>query len=437
MPGAEERLRQILEWAGLPFDESPWVGGNYGPYRQSERLDIYRKYAEELLTNGLAYRCFCTQQELARMRAEQSARGLDPKYNGRCRTLTQEQVQHRLDQGQPHVIRQRLPEDRAVSFADTIRGEISFNTRELDDQVLIKSDGFPTYHLAHVVDDHLMEISHVLRGEEWISSAPKHILLFEAFGWSAPQYSHLPLILNTNRQKLSKRSGDVSAFVEEFRDQGVLPGALINYIALLGWHPEGDREIYDFGELAELFDLGRVGKAGAVFDATKLFHLNGVYIRSLPEELYLMQSRRYLEEAHIPISSVAEAVLDRILLMLRDRITRFSEIPEQVIPMIRDDFDYDNEADQELRRPGTTELLLAIAAALSQISEFSGMTFKDAVTTTGKQLSRKGRDLWMPVRAALTGRVHGPDLNQIADILGKEACLRRLRRIVARSGLTC
>jgi len=437
VPGAEERLRQILEWAGLHFDESPWTAGDYGPYRQSERLDIYRKHADELLAKGLAYLCFCSQEELARMRADQSARGIDPKYDGRCRNLTRDQVQHRLDQGQSYVIRQMLPRNRTVGFLDAIRGEISFNTRELDDQILIKSDGFPTYHLAHVVDDHLMEISHVLRGEEWISSAPKHILLFEALGWSPPQYSHLPLILDTNRQKLSKRSGNVSAFVEEFRDQGVLPQALINYIALLGWHPEGDREIYDFAELVDLFDLARVGKAGAVFDPTKLFHLNGMYIRSLPESQYLAQARSYMPEAYIPISGVAEGILDRILLMVRDRITRFSEIAEQVSPLIRDDFDFEYEAEQELRRPGTSDLLLAIAAALSGTQDFNGTAFKDAVTAAGKQHSRKGRDLWMPVRAALTGRVHGPDLNQIADILGKEASVGRLRNAVARRGLTC
>jgi nondiscriminating glutamyl-tRNA synthetase len=429
VPGAEKQLQTILEWAGLQFDESPWLGGNYGPYRQSERLPIYQKYAMELLDKNQAYRCFCTQEDLARMRAEQAARGEDPKYDGRCRALTPNQIQGNLDQGLSHVIRQKLPENHTVTFTDAIRGEISFDTRELDDQVLLKSDGFPTYHLAHVVDDHLMEISHVLRGEEWISSAPKHILLFEAFGWQPPKFAHLPLILDTNRQKLSKRSGVMSAFVEEFRDQGVLPEALINYIALLGWHPEGDQEVFGFDELVELFDLSRVGKAGAVFDAAKLFHLNGVYIRHLPLPQYLSEARSHLTEAAISASGVPDDKIDRILLIVRDRITRFSEIPQQVFPLITDDFDFEDEAIPVLQVPGTIELLSTIAVTLSNHADFNGLVFKDAINSVGKQLSRKGRDLWMPVRVALTGRVHGPDLNQIADILGKETCLRRLRRV--------
>jgi nondiscriminating glutamyl-tRNA synthetase len=429
VPGAEKQLQTILEWAGLQFDESPWLGGNYGPYRQSERLPIYQKYAMELLDKNQAYRCFCTQEDLARMRAEQAARGEDPKYDGRCRALTPNQIQGNLDQGLSHVIRQKLPENHTVTFTDAIRGEISFDTRELDDQVLLKSDGFPTYHLAHVVDDHLMEISHVLRGEEWISSAPKHILLFEAFGWQPPKFAHLPLILDTNRQKLSKRSGVMSAFVEEFRDQGVLPEALINYIALLGWHPEGDQEVFGFDELVELFDLSRVGKAGAVFDSAKLFHLNGVYIRHLPLPQYLSEARSHLAAAAISASGVPDDKIDRILLIVRDRITRFSEIPQQVFPLITDDFDFEDEAIPVLQVPGTIELLSTIAVTLSNHADFNGLVFKDAINSVGKQLSRKGRDLWMPVRVALTGRVHGPDLNQIADILGKETCLRRLRRV--------
>ena len=429
--GAEEQLQTILEWAGLSFDESPWIGGNYGPYRQSERLDIYQKYAQQLLDNDLAYRCFCTPEDLERMRAGQVARKDDPRYDGRCRRLSPDQIRAYMDQGRSFVVRQKLPEHQTVAFSDVIRGKITFNTDTLDDQVLIKSDGFPTYHLAHVVDDHLMQISHVLRGDEWISSAPKHILLFEALGWEPPSYAHLPLILDTNRHKLSKRSGDVSAFVEEFRDQGVLPQALINYIALLGWHPEGDQEIFDFDDLVELFDLDRVGKAGAVFDATKLFHLNSVYIRNLPDGQYISHSREYLSNAGVSIDGIAEDRINSMLLMLRDKITRFSDIPDIVIPYLHDDVEFEAEAAEMLAVPGTGELLMKISTVLIDTAEFDGDVFKGVVNSVGKQLSRKGRDLWMPVRAALTGRTHGPELHRIVDVLGKNTCVKRLQAAAA------
>jgi nondiscriminating glutamyl-tRNA synthetase len=427
VPGAEEHLRDILTWAGLTFDESPWIGGEFGPYRQSERLSLYQGYAQKLLDNGNAYRCFCRPEESEQRRAKQVSRGEDLGYDGRCRRLTSDEIENNLAKGLPYIIRQKLPQDQTVTFNDMIRGEISFHTKELDDQVLLKSDGFPTYHLAHVVDDHLMKITIVLRGEEWISSAPKHILLFEAFGWEPPRFAHLPLILDANRQKLSKRSGDVSAFVEEFRDQGVLPEALVNYIALLGWHPEGDEEVFDFEKLVELFDLDRVGKAGAVFDSTKLFHLNGVYIRNLPDSQYISIARKQLINAGVATSGVSEETIDQMLIMIRDRISRFSEIPQMIQPILSDQVEYEADAMQVMTVPGTKELIVEIAEVLSDTSEFNGAVFKDAIKEVGKRLSRKGPDLWMPVRVALTGRLHGPDLHRIAEILGKESSVKRLR----------
>ena len=425
--GAEEKLQQELEWVGLIFQESPWLGGKYAPYHQSERVALYQEYAQKLLDSDLAYRCFCTQQDLERMRAEQTARGQLPRYDGRCRRLKPEQVQAFIDQGHSYVVRQKIPFQQSVSFHDLIRGDIQFDSKMLDDQVLIKSDGFPTYHLAHVVDDHLMEITHVIRGEEWIPSTPKHILLFQAFGWTPPYYAHLPLILDTNRQKLSKRSGDTSAFVEEFRVMGILPEALINYLVLLGWHPQGEQEIFSYDELTELFDLDRVGKAGAVFDINKLLHLNGVYIRNLPEQKYLSMSQEALITSEFTPIGISEQKIQQMLLMVRDSVTRFSDLSELLTPYLHDTVSIDPDAVSNLTAPGTKELLSRIAEMISSSSDFNGVSFKDAVNTIGKELSRKGKDLWMPVRVALTGRNHGPELYRIAELLGKDTCVNRIR----------
>jgi nondiscriminating glutamyl-tRNA synthetase len=427
VPGAEEQLRQDLEWAGLEFDESPWNDGEYGPYRQSERLSIYQEYARKLVDEGVAYRCFCTLEDLERMREDQVARGTLPRYDGRCRRLTPEQVQEKLERKLPFVIRQKIPANRTVVFEDLVRGEIRFETRDLDDHVLLKSDGYPTYHLAHVVDDHLMEVSMVVRGEEWISSAPKHILLFEALGWSAPPYAHLPLILDTERRKLSKRAGDVSAFVEEFRREGFLPQALINYVALLGWHPGGDRELFTFDELSELFDIDRVGKAGAVFDISKLLHINGIYIREMPEDEYISQCRHRLAVSDISADTNTESQLENLFLLIRDNVSKFSDVPDLLRPYVHETEDMELEARLALDGPGIKDLLTEVADAVSRCEGFDGLVFKGVVKAVGKELSRKGRDLWMPIRAALTGRTHGPELHRIAEILGKESIVKRLR----------
>ncbi|HIE03586.1 MAG TPA: glutamate--tRNA ligase, partial [Candidatus Latescibacteria bacterium] len=272
--GALEDILEGLRWLGLDWDE--------GPYFQSERVEIYRRHADVLLERGWAYRCFCSPERLERMRREQQARGEPPKYDRRCRDLPPDEVKGRVEAGEPNVIRLKVPLEGETKFVDLIRGEIVFRNSELDDLILLKSDGFPTYHLASVVDDHLMGITHVLRAEEWISSTPKHVLLYEAFGWEPPNFAHLPLILGPDKSKLSKRHGATALL--DYRDKGYLPEAMANFLALLGWSPGDGREKLSGEEMIEEFSLEGMGKRGSVFDETKLEWLNGLCIRELPPE---------------------------------------------------------------------------------------------------------------------------------------------------------
>ena len=281
--GAVENLIKALNWAGLNYDEGPEIGGNYGPYLQSERLDIYKKHADELIEKGKAYYCFCTPERLKELKEEQEKQKLpQAKYDKHCIHLSKDEVDKNLAAGIPKVVRLNVEENQTIQFDDIVRDHVEFESNNVDDQVLIKSDSFPTYHLANVVDDHLMRITHVIRGEEWLSSTPKHVLLYDAFGWERPVFAHLPLLLNPDRSKLSKRQGDVA--VEDYRDKGFLKEALINFVALLGWNAGDDKEYYYMDELINSFSLERVNKAGAVFDLQKLNWLNAEHLRKKSNE---------------------------------------------------------------------------------------------------------------------------------------------------------
>ena len=281
--GAETDLIHMLEWAGIELDEGPEIGGDFGPYRQSERLEIYRQHVRKLLDEDHAYPCFCSTERLDNLRDEQRANGETPRYDGLCRRLKKEESARRVVSGETHVVRMKIPEiPETLVLNDLIRGRVSIETSQTEDQVIVKSDGFPTYHLAVVVDDHLMQITHVVRGEEWLPSFPKHLLLYRYFGWDPPEFAHLPLILNSDRTKLSKRQGDVA--VEDFRDQGFLAETLVNFISLLGWSPADDRELFTLAELIEEFSFGRVNKSGSVFDREKLNWMNQQYIQNLDQQ---------------------------------------------------------------------------------------------------------------------------------------------------------
>jgi glutamyl-tRNA synthetase len=275
--GAVDNLIDTLRWSGLDYDEGPGKEGSYGPYIQSERLDIYKQHVDELIKKHKAYNCFCSSERLLELKKEQEKNKQQSMYDKRCLFLPPDEVKKNLDSGSPYVVRMNVEKDNIVTVNDLIRGTVEFNSNTIDDQILLKSDGYPTYHLANVVDDHLMAISHVIRGEEWLPSTPKHVLLYESFGWEKPAFAHLPLLLNPDKSKLSKRQGDVA--VEDYRSKGYLKDALVNFVLLLGWNPGDEKEFFDLNEMIELFSLERVNKSGAVFNIEKLNWLNAEHLR--------------------------------------------------------------------------------------------------------------------------------------------------------------
>ena len=415
---ALKNLLSTFERLNIDFDEGPHIGGDFGPYVQSERLDIYNRHSEQLMSVGKAYKCFCTPERLEEVRKYLQSLGRTPMYDGRCRELSAKESSDRAE-NEPYVVRMKIPENTNVQFTDGVRGGISFDTSEIDDQVLLKSDGYPTYHLANVVDDHLMGITDVIRGEEWLTSTPKHILLYEYFGWEKPVFHHLPLLLNPDKSKLSKRQGDVA--VEDFLDKGYLPEALINYVALLGWHPANDQEFFTVDGLISAFSMDRVSKSGAVFDLKKLRWLNKEHLKNLSYDEFIVRSKKYFPEAFDFNSELNRKITG----VIRERIERFSDIPGELEHF---------SGKRELPKTGeeyvtiTTEsfgkLSKALIYEISQIADWNAESFKTVLKSAGKIAGVKGKDLFMPIRIALTGQNHGPELALIAEALGKEKFIK-------------
>ena len=328
--GAIENMIRVLKWAGIEHDEGAMLTndgklvqrGDYGPYIQSERLEIYQKYIKQLIEKGHAYYCFCSKERLEDLREEQKAKGLTPKYDGKCRQYSLEEAQKRIEAGEDYVVRLKLPENQDILFEDLIRGTVVVNTNDLDDQVLMKADGYPTYHFAVVVDDHLMGITHVIRGEEWVISTPKHVYLYQAFGWPVPKFVHLPNILNKDKKKLSKRQGDVA--VEDFRKKGYLPEGLVNYLALVGWSPEDNQEIFQMEELIQKFSLDRVSKSGGIFDIDKLNWINAHHIKEAsPERLAQLARPHLIDAGYLTEQEAAEKEewIAEMMAVLKERIS--------------------------------------------------------------------------------------------------------------------
>ncbi|MBU4431955.1 glutamate--tRNA ligase, partial [Patescibacteria group bacterium] len=340
--GAIEGLLDILNWVGLTFDEGPHLGGDYGPYVQTERMDIYKKYLEELLATGKAYYCFCTSERLDAMRAEQQANKLPPRYDRHCRNLSKEDVEKRIAAGEPYVVRHKLPLDGEITVHDELRGDITVQFKEVEDYVLIKSDGIPTYQFASVVDDHTMKTSHVLRAEEWIPSLPKNIQLYNDFGWEPPKFVHMSLTLNKDGGKLSKRQGDVA--VEDYRAKGYLQEALINFSALLGWHPKDDQEILTLDEIISKFNYKDMGVKGAIFDLDKLDYYNGYYIRQKPIAELVELCKPFLAE-NLKLTNNSYKKTDEFLTKVvkseQERLKKLIEIGELTEFLFKDEIEYD------------------------------------------------------------------------------------------------
>jgi glutamyl-tRNA synthetase len=428
--GAAEKIYDGLKWAGLQYDEGPDIGGPCGPYVQSQRLEIYRQHADALIKNNKAYYCFCTPETLEQMRQEQIAKKQAPKYDRRCLKLSPEEIKKKLDDRKPHVIRMKIPENRVMEFNDLVRDKVAYNTNELNDQVLLKSDGYPTYFLAAVVDDHLMQISHVTRTEEWLSSTPKLILLYEYFGWEAPQWAHLPLLLNTDKSKMSKRKGDVA--VEDYIKKGYLAVALVNYLAFLGWNPGTEKEIYsENGDLKELlqnlqqdFSLERVHKAGAVFNTAKLNWYNGYYIKKLGNAELLEKCRPYLpaganfnDEQLIKMLDL-EKERSQTLVAIRESVKFYFAPPRYEKELLR----WKKMTDHKVKE--SLEIAQKIFASITD-NDFNAKNLSGILLAEAEKIGDRGVLLW-PLRAALSGQKNSPPPFEIAEILGKKECFKRI-----------
>jgi len=414
--GAEQQILEALEWLGLRWDE--------GPFKQSQRLPIYKKYTEELVEKGTAYYCFCTEARLEDLRKKLQEGGLAPRYDGLCRRLDKEEAKKRINK-EEHVIRLAVPHEGVTHFNDLIRGEINFENSLLDDQVLLKSDGFPTYHLAVVVDDHLMEITHVLRAEDWISSTPKHLLLYEAFGWEPPVFGHLPLLRETDRSKLSKRHGSVG--ILEFKEEGYLPEALLNFLALLGWsHPQG-KELFPLDEFIANLDLARISPTGPVFDREKLDWMNGEYIRAMETKILAERLVNYLKKYRG--LEVDQAFLVKIVPLARERIKKLGEF-EELAGFFFKDIAWSKEMFFQKGETGESskERLAVVKDFFSKEPVWEAQVLEEKVRGLAKEHAWETPKLFMLLRVAVTGQTVSPPLFESMEILGKEKVLARLEK---------
>ena len=439
--GAVEGMLSAMNWAGVNHDEGVMLSddnkvvqnGDCGPYIQSERLDIYKEHIKTLIDKGDAYYCFCSRSRLDRIREQQKNEGLDPKYDGHCRELSQEEIQDKLDKGEDYVIRMKLPENKSITFNDIVRGKVSIHTSDMDDQVLIKADGFPTYHFAVVVDDHMMDITHVIRGEEWLTSTPKHVLLYHMLGWKAPTFVHLPNILNADRKKLSKRQGDVA--VEDFRNKGYLPEALVNYIALVGWSPEDNKEIFSMPELIEAFSLERVSKSGGVFDTAKLNWVNSHYIKEADTQRLVDLASKFVIKEKLMSEQEVKANNEWLLLAMdtvKDRLDYLAQFPEEIKSFLNSAMpEIEDEAKEFMKLEHMMELAdeleAKITAADTITPDFVSAMFKEIQ----KEKGIKGKNLFMGTRVIITGQNHGPDIPMVLSLLGKEKALSRIEQAKA------
>ncbi|QLH53701.1 MAG: Glutamate--tRNA ligase [Candidatus Kapaibacterium sp.] len=422
--GSVENLIKTLTWAGIEFDEGPHIGGPYGPYYQSQRLEIYRKHADLLIEKGWAYYAFDTPEELeeARQKSPHHEFKYD-RYSMRNQfTLGIEKTHELISQGVPYVIRLKVPDNQEIQFYDIIRGEISVNSKDVDDQILLKSDGYPTYHLANVVDDHLMEITHIIRGEEWLPSVPKHILLYNAFGWEIPKLAHLPLLLNKDRTKLSKRQGDVA--VEDYIAKGYFPEAFVNFIALLGWNPSADREIYSVQELIDKFELEKVNKAGAIFDVVKLDAINAKYLYSKPIDELASEFRFWVEQRGY--FNLSDEYLRKVVALLRERVKKLPEIIDFAPYMFEKPKQYDLEYFKKHWSDTTKEHLENILNLLRTIEDFTHQTVHDEVLKYLNERNLKLKEVIHPLRLAITGLSYGAGMFETMEVLGKDEVIQRL-----------
>jgi glutamyl-tRNA synthetase len=422
--GATDVIYNTLKMAELQHDEGPDIDGPYGPYVQSERKKIYIEWAKKLVELGGAYYCFCSKERLAEKKAACEAAGQVYKYDRHCLSLSREQVEEKLAKGEPYVIRQKMPDTGSTSFDDAVYGTITVENSTLEDQVLLKSDGLPTYNFANVIDDHLMNITHVVRGNEYLSSAPKYNLLYAAFGWEVPTYVHVPLILKSSGQKLSKRAGDPS--FEDLMSMGYLIEAIINYVALLGWSPGGTQEIFSLKELEEAFDIKGISKSPAIFDINKLNWMNGEYIRKLSPEKFHELAKPYYK-----VLPEGKADLFKVSKLLQPRTEVLNTIPDNIDFLIElPDYDVSMYVHKKMKTTLENSLgsLKEAIPVLEGLSEWNNEAIWEALIAKTGELGIKNSQMLWPVRTAVSGKQATPGgATELAEILGKEETLRRIR----------
>ena len=429
--GAVDNLIKALKWAGLNYDEGPDNPGNYGPYIQSLRLDIYKQHADELIKNKKAYYCFCNPERLQKLREEQEKQKLpQAKYDKHCLHLSIDEVVKNLEAGVPYVVRLNVEPGITIKFDDIIRGQVEFESNNVDDQVLIKSDGYPTYHLANVVDDHLMKITHVIRGEEWLSSTPKHVLLYDSFNWERPAFAHLPLLLNPDKSKLSKRQGDVA--VEDYRDKGYLKDALINFVALLGWNAGDDKEFYYPDELIGSFTLERVNKSGAVFDLQKLNWLNAEHLRKMKDQDILSLLKTDIKSSEYSSNNFTDDYLLLVIQSMKERVSFVKEFITTCPYFYKMPDSYEQKSIEKNWKEETPSHLLKLKDAFAQLDNPTRSDYEQALTIVSEELNVGKGKLIHPLRLALSGQSTGPGMFDLLYILGKTEVLKRIDLIVDR-----
>ncbi|MGL5978002.1 MAG: glutamate--tRNA ligase [Erysipelotrichaceae bacterium] len=425
--GGEASQLENLAWLGIHPDESPLnPNPKYAPYRQMERLDIYQGVVNQLLEQGFAYKCFCTAETLAEEKERQEAQGIAPMYNRTCAHLTAEEVAEKEAQGLPFVIRAKVPADVTYTFEDMIRGTVSFESKDIGDWVIVKSNGIPTYNFAVVVDDHTMEISHVFRGEEHLSNTPKQLMIYQMMGWVAPTFGHMTLIVNEQRKKLSKRDESIMQFVSQYKEEGYLPEAMFNFLSLLGWSPEGEEEIFSHDTLVSIFDEKRLSKSPSMFDKAKLIWVNNRYIKDLPLEAVVAISKPFLAQAY-DLSTKSDAWVESLIGLYHDQMSYGKEIIELTSLFFKTEFALDAESLEVMEWETTPTVKAAFLAQVEQCETWDEEHIKAMVKAVQKETGIKGKPLFMGLRVSITAQVHGPDLTKTIALLGKTTVASRLK----------
>ncbi|MBO1005836.1 glutamate--tRNA ligase [Pseudogracilibacillus auburnensis] len=431
--GGEESQLKYLTWLGIEWDESIDKDGGYGPYRQSERIDIYKKYQDELLEKGLAYKCYCTEEELEAEREAQMARGEMPRYSGKCAQLTDEERASLEAEGRQPSVRFKVPTGKVYTFNDLVKDEVSFESDGIGDFVIVKKDGFPTYNFAVAIDDHLMKISHILRGDDHISNTPRQLMIFEAFGWEPPIFGHMTLIVNESRRKLSKRDESIIQFIEQYKELGYLPEALFNFITLLGWSPQGEEEIFSKEEFIKMFDANRLSKSPALFDKQKLAWMNNQYMKKLELEEVVALALPHLVKAGLIKEDLDPEEKDwvkRLIGLYQEQMSFGAEIVELSEMFFNQEIEYNEEAKAVLAEEQVPEVLSAFYKEMDALEPFKAEGVKQAMKSVQKATGQKGKKLFMPIRVAVTGQTRGPELPNAIELLGKDTIKKRLEQII-------